>query len=105
MPVERRHPVRELRSAVRRATDRVAARADRLWRPPLVLASALFALSGPAQALGKTDTVFYAALAGLTLGGIAVPLGLLALRTPSTIARTASTAAGAASTAASKERP
>lgn len=54
----------------------------RLWRPTLVLAAVVFAVSGPLHAAGYTDAVFYAALAGLTLAGAAVPLGLLALRVP-----------------------
>lgn len=54
--------------------------AERWWRAPLALAAAIFALSGPAHALGRTDAVFYASLAGVTLGAVAVPLGLLALR-------------------------
>lgn len=63
----------------RLATRGVGQVVERLWRLPLLLASAVFVMSGPAQALGKTDAVFYAALTGLALGGIAVPLGLLAL--------------------------
>jgi hypothetical protein len=62
-----------------RVLTRASTTAERLWRAPLVLAAVLFALSGPAHALGRTDAVFYASLAGLTLGGAAVPLGLLAL--------------------------
>ena len=82
------YPVRVLWRPVRaawrhprfqRVLTRASTTAERLWRAPLVLASVLFALSGPAHALGRTDAVFYASLAGLTLGGAAVPLGLLAL--------------------------
>jgi hypothetical protein len=53
-----------------------------LWRPPLALASVLFILSGPAHALGRIDAVFYAALMGVTLAAVSVPLGLMALRVP-----------------------
>ena len=53
---------------------------DRLWQWPLVSAAAIFALSGPLHAFGHTDLVYYASLGGLTLGGLAVPVGLLGLR-------------------------
>jgi hypothetical protein len=58
----------------------MAALAERIWRLPLLFASALFALSGPAHAFGRTDAVFLASLVGVTLGAVAVPLGLLSLR-------------------------
>jgi hypothetical protein len=58
----------------------LAGLADRIWRLPLLLAAALFALSGPAHAFGRTDAVFLASLVGVTLGAVAVPLGLLSLR-------------------------
>jgi hypothetical protein len=54
--------------------------ADRLWRRPLVAAAAIFAACGPAHALGHIDLVYHAVLIGLTLSGLALPLGLLALR-------------------------
>ncbi|GAB1640548.1 hypothetical protein [Krasilnikovia sp. MM14-A1259] len=54
--------------------------ADRLWRPPLGLAVALFASCGPAHALGNPEYVYYAVLVGLALSGLAVPLGLVGLR-------------------------
>ncbi|WP_412750689.1 hypothetical protein [Krasilnikovia sp. M28-CT-15] len=54
--------------------------AERSWRPPLVLAVVLFVACGPAQAFGYADVVYFAVLIGLALSGIAVPLGLLALR-------------------------
>jgi hypothetical protein len=54
--------------------------AERWWRPPLALSATLFALSGPAHALGRIDAVFYASLAGVTLGAAAIPLGLMSLR-------------------------
>jgi hypothetical protein len=53
--------------------------AERSWRVPLVFAAILFALSGPAHALGRVDAVFYASLGGVTLGGIGVVLGVLTL--------------------------
>lgn len=56
------------------------AQADRLWRWPLVVAVVIFAASGPLHAFGYTDLVYYASLGGLTLGGLALPLGLLGLR-------------------------
>ena len=62
----------------RRASD-LPERADRLWRWPLATAVAIFAVSGPLQALGFTDLVYYASLGGLTLGGLAVPMGLIGL--------------------------
>ncbi|MBT8228250.1 MAG: hypothetical protein HKP61_13630 [Dactylosporangium sp.] len=58
----------------------LAALAERIWRPMLLFAAVLFASSGIAHAFGQTDAVFYAALAGVALGGVAVGLGLLALR-------------------------
>ncbi|GLY98704.1 hypothetical protein [Actinoplanes sp. NBRC 103695] len=58
----------------------VPARADRLWRWPLAVAVVIFAVSGPLHAMGWTDLVYYASLGGLTLGGLAVPVGLLGLR-------------------------
>jgi hypothetical protein len=58
----------------------VRAQAERLWRWPLAVAVAIFAVSGPLHALGWTDLVYYASLGGLTLGGLAIPLGLLGLR-------------------------
>ncbi len=54
--------------------------ADRLWRVPLSIAVAVFAICGPAHALGHTDFVFYAVLVGLVLSAFAVPMGLLGLR-------------------------
>jgi cytochrome c oxidase assembly factor CtaG len=63
-----------------RRSSRLPALADRLWRVPLGLASAVFALCGPAHALGHTDFVFYAVLIGLALSAFAVPMGLLGLR-------------------------
>ncbi len=57
----------------------LAAIAEQMWRPLLATAALLFALSGPAHALGFVDAVFYAALAGVTLGAAAVPLGLFGL--------------------------
>lgn len=64
----------------RRPRLRVAAVAERLWRPPLVLAAIVFAACGPAHALGHTDLVFWAVLVGLGLSAFAVPVGMLALR-------------------------
>ncbi|AGL14295.1 hypothetical protein [Actinoplanes sp. N902-109] len=63
-----------------RRPSRLAALAERVWRVPLALAAAIFALCGPAHALGHTDFVFYAVLAGLVLSAFAVPMGLLGLR-------------------------
>jgi hypothetical protein len=63
----------------RRRLD-LPALAERLWRPPLALAVAVFAACGPAHALGHTDLVFAAVLVALVLAGAAVPLGLVALR-------------------------
>jgi hypothetical protein len=57
----------------------VFSRADQLWRVLLVLASVIFALSGPIHAIGQVDLVFYASLAGLTLGALAVLLALLGM--------------------------
>ncbi|GGQ73673.1 hypothetical protein [Couchioplanes azureus] len=54
--------------------------ADRLWRPPLGLAVAIFASCGPAHSLGHTDYVFNAVLVGLGLSGLALPLGVIGLR-------------------------
>ncbi|PRY32166.1 hypothetical protein [Pseudosporangium ferrugineum] len=54
--------------------------AERLWRPPLALAVAIFAACGPAHALGHPDLVFNAVLVALVLSSVSVPLGLLALR-------------------------
>lgn len=54
--------------------------ADRLWRPPLAVAVALFAACGPLHALGYADAVYWTVLAGLALAAVAVPLGLLGLR-------------------------
>ncbi|MEV6601501.1 hypothetical protein AB0M36_32310 [Actinoplanes sp. NPDC051346] len=54
--------------------------ADRLWRPPLALAVAIFAACGPAHALGHTDLVFHAVLVGLCLSVVAVSLGMIGLR-------------------------
>ena len=54
--------------------------AERSWRLPLALAVTLFAISGPAHALGHTDLVYYLVLGGLASGGFAVPLGWLGLR-------------------------
>ena len=53
--------------------------AERLWRWPLTVAVIIFAVSGPLHSLGYTDLVYYASLGGLTLGGLALPLGLLGL--------------------------
>ncbi len=53
--------------------------AARSWRLPLIVASVLFAVSGPIHSLGRFDTVFYASLVGVALGGIGVGLGYLAL--------------------------
>jgi arabinofuranan 3-O-arabinosyltransferase len=52
--------------------------AERWWRLPLVFAAILFALSGPAHALGRIDAVFYATLVAVTLGAVGVLLGLVA---------------------------
>ncbi|GAA3338423.1 hypothetical protein GCM10020358_18430 [Amorphoplanes nipponensis] len=54
--------------------------AERLWRPPLALAVAIFVACGPAHAFGYPDLVFAAVLVALVLAGSAVPLGLVALR-------------------------
>jgi arabinofuranan 3-O-arabinosyltransferase len=56
----------------------VARFAEGWWRPPLVFAAVLFALSGPAHAVGRIDAVYYATLAGVTLGAVGVALGILA---------------------------
>ncbi|GEM_PF-5755691 len=56
--------------------------AEGVWRMPLVFAAALFALSGPAHALGRISAVFYATLAAVTLGAVGVGLGLLACLPP-----------------------
>jgi hypothetical protein len=53
--------------------------AERWWRLPLGVAAGTMALAGPAQALGRTDTVFYAALVAVSLGAFAVPFGLLSV--------------------------
>ncbi|OJF10622.1 hypothetical protein BG844_31035 [Couchioplanes caeruleus subsp. caeruleus] len=54
--------------------------ADRLWRPPLGVAVAIFASCGPTHSLGYTDYVFNAVLVGLGLSGLALPLGVIGLR-------------------------
>jgi hypothetical protein len=54
--------------------------ADSLWRRALLSAVACFAACGPAHALGHLDLVCHTSLIGLTLAGLAVPLGLLGLR-------------------------
>ena len=54
--------------------------AERFWRFPLAIAVGIFGLCGPAQALGRTDTVYYAVLVGLGLSGIAVFLGMVSIR-------------------------
>jgi hypothetical protein len=54
--------------------------AERLWRWPLATAVVIFAACGPLHALGYIDLVYYAVLGGMTLGGLAVPMGLLGLR-------------------------
>jgi hypothetical protein len=54
--------------------------AERFWRFPLAIAVGIFALCGPAQALGRTDTVYYAVLVGLTLSATAVFLGRVSIR-------------------------
>jgi hypothetical protein len=59
-------------------THSVTRLAEEWWRLPLIFAAALFALSGPAHAFGRVNTVFYATLGGVTLGGIGVALGVLA---------------------------
>lgn len=61
-----------------------AALADRLWRPPLGLAAAIFAGCGPVHALGHPDLVFHAVLVGLALSAAAVPLGLFGMRSDRT---------------------
>ena len=58
----------------------LTALADRIWRLPLGLAAATFAICGPAHALGHTDFVYYAVLIGLALSGFALPFGLIGLR-------------------------
>lgn len=63
----------------RRPRD-LAELADRLWRPPLAVAVALFAACGPMHALGHVDAVYYTVLVGLALSALAVPLGLVGLR-------------------------
>lgn len=63
----------------RRRLD-VPALAEQLWRRPLALSVAVLAACGPAHALGHTDLVFAAVLIALVLAGVAVPLGLVALR-------------------------
>ena len=62
-----------------RLWESVTRLAERSWRIPLVFAAVLFALSGPAHALGRVDAVFYASLGGVTLGGLGVVLGFLSL--------------------------
>ncbi|BEL07952.1 hypothetical protein Q0Z83_061430 [Actinoplanes sichuanensis] len=73
-------PVRREAARHRRRRRDLRARAVRLWRPALLAAVVLFALSGPAHAFGRTTVVFWMVLIGLALAAAAVPLGLLALR-------------------------
>ena len=62
-----------------RRPSELGRQAERLWRWPLAVAVIIFAVSGPLHSLGHTDLVYYASLGGLTLGGLALPLGLLGL--------------------------
>lgn len=66
-------------SRPRRWSD-LPALAERSWRQPLALAVGMFAVCGPAHALGHTGLVYYLVLGALALSAVALPLGLLGLR-------------------------
>lgn len=60
----------------------VARLAERVWRLPLLVAAVLLVACGPATSWGRLGLVQPAALAAVALTALAVPLGLLALRSP-----------------------
>ena len=62
----------------------VAALAERVWRIPFVLAAVVMVAAGVAHAVGQSGVPGPAALAALVLVCLGTPLGLLALRSPST---------------------
>ena len=75
-PAEGREPTARLHrhSRPRRRPD-LPALAERSWRLPLALAAGIFAVSGPAHALGHTDVVYYLVLGALALGAVALTAG------------------------------